>query len=199
MADAADATFFASASDFHAWLEAYHASAAEQWVGFYKKQSGKVGISYPEAVDEALCFGWIDGLRKTLDDARYTIRFTPRKPSSIWSAVNIARVEELTRLGRMRPAGLAAFGKRTEARSKVYSFEQGAHALDGAYEERFRASRAAWAFFQVQAPSYQRAAIWWVMSAKQEATRLKRLATLMDDSEHGRRLRHLTYTPKPRQ
>ena len=197
MSEASDATFFASATEFRAWLEAHHASATELYVGYYKKQSGKVGISYPESVDEALCFGWIDGVRKTLDQDRYTIRFTPRKASSIWSAVNIARVAELTRLGRMRPPGLAAFARRTEARSWVYSFEQDAHTLGAAYEQEFRANAPAWAYFQAQAPWYQRTAIWWVASAKQEATRLKRLARLIDDSAHGRRLAHLTYTRKP--
>ena len=126
------------------------------------------------------------------------IRFTPRKPTSIWSAVNIARVDELKRLGRMRPAGLAAFARRTAARSRIYSFEQAHHTLDAAYERQFRANAQAWAYFQAQAPSYQRTAIWWVVSAKQEATRLKRLATLIADSAHGRRLAHLTYTPKPK-
>ena len=189
-------TFFASAATFRAWLEAHHASATELHVGYYKKQSGKPGISYPESVDEALCFGWIDGVRRTLDHERYTIRFTPRKPASIWSAVNIARVGELSAQGRMHPAGLAAFGRRTESRSRVYSFEQDQHALGDEYEQRFRANAPAWAFFQTQAPSYQRPAIWWVVSAKQEATRVKRLAQLISDSEQGRRLRHLTYTRK---
>jgi uncharacterized protein YdeI (YjbR/CyaY-like superfamily) len=196
MTDATGATFFVSAAEFRAWLEQYGATTAELLVGFYKKASGTTGISYPEAVDEALCAGWIDGVRRSLDGARYTIRFTSRKPTSIWSAVNIARVAELTHQSRMRPAGLAAFAKRTEARSRVYSFEQEAHALSDEYEQRFRANAAAWAYFQAQAPSYQRTAIWWVVSAKQEATRLKRLATLIDDSAHGHRLKHLTYTPK---
>ena len=195
---ATEPTFFDSGEDFRAWLEAHHATATELYLGYYKKQSGRTGISYPESVDEALCFGWIDGVRRTLDAERYTTRFTPRKPASIWSAVNIARVGELTAQGRMRPAGLAAFARRTEARSRVYSFEQDQHALGGAYERQFRANAPAWAYFQAQAPSYQRTAIWWVVSAKQEATQLKRLAKLIDDSEHGRRLTHLTYTPKPK-
>jgi len=184
--------FFATPAEFRAWLAEHHDRARELWVGFYKKGSGKPSITWPESVDEALCFGWIDGVRKTIDDESYMIRFTPRKPRSNWSAVNIARVAELTAMGRMHPAGLRAFEQRTEERSGVYSYEQRQHAkLDPAYEERFRANAAAWEFFQAQPAGYRRLAIWWVVSAKKEETRLKRLATLIDDSANGRTIREV--------
>jgi uncharacterized protein YdeI (YjbR/CyaY-like superfamily) len=187
-----EATFFDSPAAFRAWLDEHHATAKELWVGFYKKSSGRPSITWPESVDEALCFGWIDGIRKSIDDISYIIRFTPRKPRSNWSAVNIARVAELTRLGRMRPAGQKAFEQRTEEKSGVYSYEQ-RHAaqLDEAYEQQFRANPAAWDFFQAQPAGYRRTAIWWVVSAKKEATRLKRLATLIEDSAQGRSIAEL--------
>ena len=193
-----DATFFASPEAFRAWLEQHHASAQELWVGFYKKDSGKPSITWPEAVDEALCFGWIDGLRKSIDDISYTIRFTPRRPRSTWSAVNISRVAELTEQGRMRPAGLEAFAQRSEEKSGIYAYEQRENAaLDATGEQQFRANAQAWDFFQAQPPSYRKTAIWWVVSAKQEATRRKRLATLIDDSAHGRTIRPLTRRTRP--
>ncbi len=186
-------TFFASPVEFRAWLERHHESARELWVGFYKKGSGRASITWPEAVDEALCFGWIDGVRKGIDEESYANRFTPRKPRSTWSAVNIRRVEELTRAGRMRPAGLRAFEQRSEERSATYSYEQRKEAsLEPAQERLFRANRKAWEFFQAQAPWYRRAAIWWVVSAKRQETRNKRLATLIEDSEQGRTVRPLT-------
>jgi uncharacterized protein YdeI (YjbR/CyaY-like superfamily) len=165
-------------------------------VGFRRKASGVGGATYAEALDAALCYGWIDGVRRRVDEISYASRFTPRKPRSVWSAVNIARAEELERLGLMRPAGLAAFRARTDERSKIYSFEQAPAALEPAAEERFRANTHAWEFFSAQAQWYQRAAIWWVMSAKQEATRQRRLTTLIADSAAGRRLANFTYTPK---
>ncbi len=190
-------TFFPTPADFRAWLEEHHDEAKELLVGFYKKGSGKPSITWPESVDEALCFGWIDGVRKSLGEDSYTIRFTPRKPRSIWSAVNIKRVEELTRLGLMRPAGLKAFEQRVEAKSGVYSFEQGDDVrLEEAHAEQFRANAKAWEFFQAQPPGYRKAAIWWVVSAKKAETRLRRLATLIDDSEHGRRVALLTRPAK---
>jgi uncharacterized protein YdeI (YjbR/CyaY-like superfamily) len=156
-------------------------------VGFYKKASGKPSITWPESVDEALCFGWIDGVRKSIDESSYKIRFTPRRPGSIWSAVNIKRAGELIELGRMAPAGLRAFDERKEARSVVYSYEQRDSArLEGDYEAQLRANPQAWDFFQAQPPWYQRAASWWVISAKKEETRLKRLATLIEESAQGR-------------
>jgi uncharacterized protein YdeI (YjbR/CyaY-like superfamily) len=188
--------FFALPAEFRAWLEEHHEFATELLVGFHKRHTGQPSLTWAESVDQALCFGWIDGVRRTIDADRYTIRFTPRKPGSTWSAVNIARVGELTALGLMRPAGLAAFERRVEARSKIYAYEQESQALDAADEAAFRANAPAWAFFQAQAPSYRRSAIWWVVSAKKEETRRKRLSTLIHDSEQGRRLAHLTYTPK---
>lgn len=186
-------TFFATPAEFRAWLEGHHETAGELWVGFYKKGSGRPSITWPESVDEALCFGWIDGVRKGIDETSYAIRFTPRRPRSIWSAVNVKRVGELTELGRMRPAGLAAFAGRAEERSGVYAYEQGdAAALDAADEGQFRANARAWEFFQGQAAWYRRAAIWWVVSAKRKETRRKRLATLIADSEQGRTIRQLT-------
>ena len=186
-------TFFAAPADFRVWLEGHHAEAPELIVGLYKKGSGRQSVTWREAVDEALCFGWIDGIRKSIDESSYTIRFTPRRPRSIWSAVNIKRVQELQEQGLMRPAGVAAFEARSDERSRIYSFEQrGPVELDGAQSEIFESNAPAWDFFQSQAPSYRKAAIWWVVSAKREETRARRLATLMDDSAHGRRIRSLT-------
>lgn len=191
-------TFFATPSAFRTWLEEHHHTTQEVWVGFYKKSSGQPSITWPEAVDEALCFGWIDGVRKGIDDASYTIRFTPRKPRSIWSAVNVKRASELAHLGRMRPAGLKAFEERVEEKSGLYAYEQeNAAELNDAYEQQFRANTQAWDFFQAQAPWYRRTAIWWVISAKKEETRLKRLATLIEDSEHGRTIAPLTRRTRP--
>ena len=191
-------TYFATPSDFRAWLEKHHDQTQELWVGFYKKSSGKPSITWPEAVDEALCFGWIDGLRKGIDGVRYTIRFTPRKPRSIWSAVNVKRAKELTRLGRMRPAGLKVFEEHAKDKSGIYAYEQrNAAKLDEAYAQQFRANKKAWDFFQAQAAWYRRTAIWWVISAKKEETRLKRLARLIKDSEHGRTIPPLTRRTKP--
>ena len=180
--------YFTSAARFRLWLEKNHATTAELWVGFYKKSSGRASITYQEALDEALCFGWIDGLRKTVDDDRYTIRFTPRKPSSNWSNVNIKRVDELIALGRVMPAGLAAFEARKPEKSGVYSYENRPRRLDAAYEKKFRANKKAWEFFQSQAPYYQRTACAWVMTAKKEETRLRRLVVLIEDSAQGRRI-----------
>jgi uncharacterized protein YdeI (YjbR/CyaY-like superfamily) len=181
-------TFFADPSEFRAWLEKHHEREQELFVGFYKKGSGLPSITWPESVDEALCFGWIDGVRKSLGEDSYTIRFTPRKPGSTWSAVNVARVEELTRLGRMRPAGLEAFEKRSEAKTGIYAYEQKEGAkLEKAEEKQFRADKAAWEFFQSQPAWYKRTAIWRVVSAKKEETRKKRLAKLIEESARGRR------------
>ena len=182
-------TFFATPDDFRAWLEQHHETSTELLVGYHKKGSGQPSMTWPESVDEALCFGWIDGVRRSLGADSYTIRFTPRKARSTWSAVNIKRVAELTELGRMRPAGLRAFAARTEANSTIYAYEnKEAAALDAAAEAQFRANLAAWAYFQDQPAGYRSTAIWWVISAKQETTRAKRLATLIDESAQGRRL-----------
>lgn len=185
-------TFFATPADFRAWLEQHHADTREFFVGFYKVGSGRLSITWPQAVDEALCFGWIDGVRKRIDDASYMIRFTPRKASSTWSKVNIDRVAELTRLGLMQPAGLKAFEQRSEAKSGIYAYERLNAALDATQEQQFRANSGAWEFFQAQPAWYQRTAIWWVISAKRGETRQKRLATLIEDSAQGRTIAQLT-------
>jgi uncharacterized protein YdeI (YjbR/CyaY-like superfamily) len=186
-------TTFERAGDFREWLERHHDSERELWVGYLRKASGKASMTWPESVDEALCFGWIDGIRKRIDAERYMIRFTPRRARSVWSAVNIGRVEALTEGGRMRPAGLAVFEARREDRSGIYSYEQRAGAvLDPAYEERFRAKRRAWAWFEARPPSYRQAAIRWVMTAKREETRERRLGTLIGRSAEGRTIPPLT-------
>jgi uncharacterized protein YdeI (YjbR/CyaY-like superfamily) len=186
-------TFFQSPDDLRRWFEANAKQTVELWIGFYKTGSGKRSITWPEAVDEALCFGWIDAVRKGIDEASYTIRFTRRKPNSTWSATNIQRIQELTKLGRMTAEGLQAFDQREEKRSAIYSYEQrGRIELDRGYETELRGNRKAWEFFQAQAPSYQKAARWWVMSAKTEETRRRRLATLIDDSSRGRTVPPLT-------
>ena len=179
--------FFATPADFRAWFEKHHAATSELLVGFYKKGSGKPSITWPESVDAALCFGWIDGVRKSIDEESYTIRFTPRKSGSIWSAVNIKRAHELTKLGLMHSAGIKAFELRDEKKSAIYSYEQRSTAkLTPAHEKQFRANKKAWDFFQSQAPWYQRTSTYWVTSAKREETRLKRLATLIEASEDHR-------------
>jgi uncharacterized protein YdeI (YjbR/CyaY-like superfamily) len=189
---------FTGPAELRAWLEEHHETAAELWLGFYKKATGKQTMTWSEAVDEALCFGWIDGRQQGIDDESYALRFTPRRPRSTWSVVNVRNVERLIREGRMRPAGLAAFERRSEERSGVYSHEQGdAARLDEESERRFRANEKAWEFFQAQPASYRRAAVWSVVSAKRAETRERRLATLIDDSAHGRTIRQLTRRPKP--
>lgn len=186
-------TTFERPEDFRVWLEQHHDSESELWVGYHKKGSGKPSMTWPESVDEALCFGWIDGLRKSIDAERYMIRFTPRRARSVWSAVNIERVSVLTQERRMRPAGRSAFEARREDRSRIYSHEQREKAvLDPSFEKRFRARKKAWAFFQAQANWYRQAAIRWVMTAKREETRERRLATLIEDSAAGRKVPPLT-------
>jgi uncharacterized protein YdeI (YjbR/CyaY-like superfamily) len=180
--------YFKSAHDFRRWLEKNHATMQELWVGYYKKSSQQPSMTWPESVDEALCFGWIDGIRRSVDDLRYTIRFTPRRRGSIWSAVNIKRARELSDKGLMKPPGMAAFGARTENRSGIYSYEQRSANLDGPYEKKLRQNKAAWDFFYAQPPSYRKAIGWWVVSAKQEATRLKRLKKLIEESANRKRL-----------
>lgn len=181
--------FFESAAEFRRWLEENHKTASEVLVGYYKVKSGKKSMNWSESVDQAICFGWIDGIRKSIDEERYTIRFTPRRRDSNWSAVNIRKVDQLTKLGLMRPSGLAAFQIRKESRSEIYSFERKAPSLSEEFEKQFRANKKAWAFFETLAPSYQKAAINWVMSAKQEVTRERRLAELMADSESGLKIK----------
>lgn len=181
--------FFASPAEFRAWLEAHHAAAAELWVGFHKKGTGRPSLTWPESVAEALCFGWIDGVRKSLDAESYVIRFTPRRPQSTWSAVNLAMMEELVAAGRVAPAGLAAYERRSAAKSATYSYEQRRQAaFDADLERRFRAAKRAWAFFATQPPGYRRLVTHWVVSAQREATRRSRLAKLIECSAAGRRL-----------
>lgn len=185
-------TYFATPAVFRRWLEAHHATESELLVGFYKTSSGKPSMTWPESVDEALCFGWIDGVRKSLGELAYTIRFTPRKPTSIWSAINVAKIAALREANKMRPAGEAAFAKRTAEKTGVYSFERNeAAVLAPAQAARLAANAQAQAWFGAQAPWYQRTAIHWVISAKQEATRERRLVELIRDSAAGRRIKTL--------
>lgn len=187
------ARFFETPASWRAWLEVNHEKASELVVGFHKRGTGTPSITWPESVDEALCFGWIDGVRRRIDEERYEIRFTPRKKTSIWSSVNVKRVAELTAEGRMRPLGLATFAARKEARTGVYSHEQaGDAALPPEYEKRIRANAPAWKDWSARPPWYRRAATWRVISAKQEATREKRLAQLIEDSANGRTIKELT-------
>jgi len=179
--------FFPTPADFRAWLEENHETERELLVGFYKKESGRASITWPESVDEALCFGWIDGVRRSHGEAAYTIRFTPRKPTSIWSAINVAKVEALSIQKRMQAAGLAAFAKRTEAKSRIYSYERVSVEFAKPLEKKFKAKKKAWAFFQLQPPYYRRIMTGWVNGAKQEETRLRRLDKLMAACESGTR------------
>lgn len=186
-----EAHYFSTGEEFREWLAEHHATADELPLGFYKKGSGRTGISYAEALDTALAYGWIDGIRRRIDDARYTIRFTPRRPGSIWSDVNLKRAAELEALGLMAPPGLAAFHGHDREKARQYSYEERAKGLDEAAEAALRANPAAWAFWQAQPPSYRRPAAWWVMSAKREETRQRRLATLIEDSANGLRIKEM--------
>jgi uncharacterized protein YdeI (YjbR/CyaY-like superfamily) len=180
--------FFKTPADFRRWLEKNHASSKELAVGFYKKGSGRPSITWPESVDQALCFGWIDGIRRTIDDVSYQIRFTPRRSGSVWSSVNIKRVEELTRDGLMQPAGLKAFEARKEYKSGIYAYEQRSAELSPVYEKRLKQNKAAWEFFHTQPAWYRKQAFWWVVSAKKEETRIKRLEKLIEEFAQGRRV-----------
>jgi len=182
---------FNSSAEFREWLETNHDRVPELWLGLYNQRTDKKSITYREALDEALCFGWIDGVRKSINQTTYKQRFTPRKPKSYWSAVNIRRVGELAKLGQMAPSGVKAFERRTSDSGK-YSFESRPKKLPPAYERQFKANPRAWEFFRAQAPWYQRTSSFWVVSAKQEETRQRRLATLISDSQKGRRLDMLT-------
>ena len=177
--------FFDTPADFRRWLEKNHQKETELLVGFYKVNSGKQNMTWTQSVDEALCFGWIDGVRTSIDSERYQIRFTPRKPTSIWSAVNIQKMESLIEQGFMQPAGLASFENRKENRSRIYSYEKEGMKFSPELETQFRANRKAWDYFQLLAPSYRKASTNWVMSARQETTRLKRLGELISASEAG--------------
>ncbi len=185
MAATADPTFFATPALFRRWLKQHCAGAQQLWVGYHKVGAATPSMTWQQSVDQALCFGWIDGIRKSIDRDRYMIRFSPRKPGSSWSAVNIKRVNELIEQGLMMPTGLTAFAARKENRSGIYSYEQRSADLPDIYLKRMHANRAAAAFFLAQAPSYRKKVIWWVVSAKQEATRLRRLEQLIADSANG--------------
>jgi uncharacterized protein YdeI (YjbR/CyaY-like superfamily) len=185
--------FFTTKSSFRNWLEKNHDKATELLVGFYKVNSGKQSITWSESVDEAICFGWIDGIRKSIDTESYCIRFTPRNPRSIWSAINIQKVENLSKQGLMHPAGIAAFQKRDEKKSAIYSYEKSPEKLSDDFSKKFKSNKKAWNFFQSMAPSYQRTAVHWVMNAKQESTKLKRLDELINDSEAKRKIKSLNY------
>jgi len=177
--------FFAKPSEFRKWLKANHKKETELVVGFYKVGSGKPGLTWSQSVDEALCFGWIDGVRTSIDEDSYQIRFTQRKSSSTWSTLNIKKIEQLTQQGLMQPAGIAAFEKRKEARSNIYSHENEETELAPAFEKQFKSNKKAWTYFQSLAASYKKLSKHWVMGAKQEATRVKRLQQLIKESEEG--------------
>jgi uncharacterized protein YdeI (YjbR/CyaY-like superfamily) len=180
--------FFKNPAAFGIWLEQNHATATELWVGFYKKDSGKPSITWPESVDQALCFGWIDGIRKRVDEISYQIRFTARRRGSIWSAINIKRAKELVRQKQMRPTGLKAFAARIENKSGIYSYEQRKTDLEEPYAKVLKKNKAAWNFFEKQPPSYRKMIGWWIISAKKEETRMARLAKLISESAKGKRL-----------
>jgi uncharacterized protein YdeI (YjbR/CyaY-like superfamily) len=191
-------TFFATPADFRRWLERHHRSESVLLVGFYKKDSGRPSVTWPESVAEALCFGWIDGVRRRVDDESYSIRFTPRKPGSTWSKVNLEKTRELIESGRMRPAGLRALEERDPENSGTYSYEQrDAARLSPEAEARFRADTEAWSFFQSQPPGYRKTATFWVVSAKRAETRARRLETLIEDSASRRRIGPLRREGRP--
>jgi uncharacterized protein YdeI (YjbR/CyaY-like superfamily) len=191
-----EATFFATPKDLRKWLEKNHEKETELWVGLYKKGSGKPSVTWPEVVDQCLCFGWIDGIRQSIDGESYRNRITPRKARSNWSAINIKRIEELIKEGLVKQAGLDAYAKRVEARSRVYAFEQGELQLDKSQEAKFRKNKKAWDFFHSMPAHYKKTALWWVISAKQEVTRERRLETLIKDSENGERIAQLRPAPR---
>jgi uncharacterized protein YdeI (YjbR/CyaY-like superfamily) len=178
-------TFFAKQSDFRKWLQKNHKKESELLVGFYKVGSGKPSMTWSQSVDEALCFGWIDGVRKSIDKESYQIRFTRRKPTSIWSAINIKKIEELKKQGLMQPAGLASFEKRKDNKSRIYSYEKDEVELNENFKKQFKTNKRAWDYFQSLASSYKRLSTHWVMDAKQETTRLRRLNQLISDSAAG--------------
>ncbi len=188
-----EVTFFPTPAAFRTWLQRNHAKSEALWVGYYKVGSGRPSLTWPESVDEALCYGWIDGIRKRIDEVSYTIRFTPRRPGSVWSSVNIQRAQALIESGRMRPAGLKAYQARKVNRSGIYSYEQRSVELAEPYNRLLKENEAAWRFFQAQPASYRKAVNWWVVSAKKEETRRKRLEKLLAYSARGQRLPE--YTP----
>ncbi|MDH3228012.1 MAG: YdeI/OmpD-associated family protein [Thermoleophilia bacterium] len=183
--------FFPAPDDFRRWLARHRAGRDELWVGYYKKATGKPSMTWPESVDEALCYGWIDGIRKSIDDESYMIRFTPRRRGSNWSRVNLERVAALIEQARMRPAGMAAYEARDPEKSGTYSFELEHAQLSAAQRKEFKSRPDAWAFWKAQPPGYRKQATWWVVSAKREPTRARRLATLIEDSASGLRIKQL--------
>jgi len=183
------AIFFAAPSEFRSWLEKHHAEVQELWVGLHKRGTGKPSLTWPESVDCALCFGWIDGIRKSLGETSYMIRFTPRKPASTWSSINVKRVAALEKLGLMQPSGRKAFQERKDSKSGIYSYEQRKTAtLSAAQEKQFRSKKTAWQYFQSQPPWYRRTTAFWVASAKKEETRQRRFAALIESSARQRRI-----------
>ena len=185
--------FFSSQLKFREWLKKNHTKKKELLVGFYKVTSGKESMTWPQSVDEALCYGWIDGVRKSIDEKSYTIRFTPRRPSSNWSAINIKKIEELRKNGLMQEAGLEAFKHRKESKSAIYTYEKQPAQLDSSFIKKFQASKKAWNFFQSQSPSYQRTVIGWILQAKQDATKIRRLENLIRDCKAGKKIKSLDY------
>jgi uncharacterized protein YdeI (YjbR/CyaY-like superfamily) len=183
--------YFSDSSKFRKWLEENHSNKKELLVGFYKKSSGRPSITWPESVEQALCFGWIDGIRKSIDAERYSIRFTPRNTKSKWSAVNIKKVEELKKFGLMKPAGLMAYNRKDVNNSIIYSFEQRIVKFDPLYEKTFKKNKKAWNNFQLQPPYYRKTVTHWVMSAKKGETRLKRLNRLIKDSKEGLKIKEM--------
>jgi uncharacterized protein YdeI (YjbR/CyaY-like superfamily) len=188
--------FFKKQSDLRKWFKKNADTATSLLVGYYRVATGKPSITWSQSVDEALCFGWIDSVRNSLDDESYTIRFTPRKPKSIWSAVNIKKVDELKKQGLMKPKGLELFNMMDKSKLKTYSFERSLVEFSPQFEKKFKANKRAWKFFQQMPPSYRKPVINWVMSAKQEETKLRRLATLIKDSEEGRKIKGMDYPKK---
>lgn len=178
-------TFFPTPADFRKWLAKNHEKESELLVGFYKVNSGKPSMTWPESVDQALCFGWIDGIRRSIDEESYSVRFTPRRPDSIWSAVNVNKVEALTKQGLMMPAGITAFEFLKKDKSKIYSFESQTKTLPTEYQKLFKANKKAWTYFKNLAPSYYKTTVHWIVSAKQEKTRLSRLEKIIAASEKG--------------
>jgi len=180
--------YFKDQSEFRKWLDQHHKTETEILVGFYKKGSGKQNMTWSQSVDQALCYGWIDGIRKSIDEQSYCIRFTPRRPTSIWSSVNIRKIDELTKQGLMQTGGIEAFKKRKEEKSEIYSFEDDAKKLTSDLEHKFKLNKKAWDFFTSQTPSYTKTVIHWIMSAKQESTQLARLEKVVAESENHQRL-----------
>jgi uncharacterized protein YdeI (YjbR/CyaY-like superfamily) len=189
-------TFFPNEAAFRKWLQENHNRESELLIGFHRLESGEAGLTYRQALDQALCFGWIDGVRRRFDARSYTVRFSPRVSGSTWSVINTRRIKELIQLGLVHKAGLTVFEKRDKKKSKLYSYEVGNCQLAEAYEKQFRANPTAWDFYQAQAPWYRRVSCYWVMTAKQEATRLRRLGQLIADSANGRRIKQLISNPK---